>query len=207
MNARVNDASQLRAMRQADIEVIAAIEQRAYPFPWTPGIFRDCLRVGHECWVLDCRAGIIGYGVLSCAAGEAHVLNVCIAPEHQGHGHGRHLLRRLVARTDDVAYAPLFVREREEAVAGALPVSRDVPLVVTEGNYLLADGEFAPVRELLTECWYLDCPDRRERLLARHVRHGRSPEAAAAWVARTDDVNARLVEQTRSRADLVVRLA
>ena len=52
---------------------------------------RDCLRVGHECWVLDCRAGIIGYGVLSCAAGEAHVLNVCVAPEHQGHGHGRHL--------------------------------------------------------------------------------------------------------------------
>jgi ribosomal-protein-alanine N-acetyltransferase len=96
MNARVSDASQLRVMRQADIEVVHAIEARAYAFPWTPGIFRDCLRAGHECWVLDCRAGIIGYGVLSCAAGEAHVLNVCIAPEHQGHGHGRHLLRRLV---------------------------------------------------------------------------------------------------------------
>ena len=46
--------------------------------------------------VLNCRAGIIGYGVLSCAAGEAHVLNVCVAPEHQGHGHGRHVLRRLI---------------------------------------------------------------------------------------------------------------
>ena len=96
MNARVADASQVRVMRQADIDAVAAIEQRAYAFPWTPGIFRDCLRVGHECWVLDCRAGIIGYGVLSCAAGEAHVLNVCVAPEHQGHGHGRHLLRRLI---------------------------------------------------------------------------------------------------------------
>ena len=96
MNARVADASQVRVMRQADIDAVAAIELRAYAFPWTPGIFRDCLRVGHECWVLDCRAGIIGYGVLSAAAQEAHVLNVCVAPEHQGHGHGRHLLRRLV---------------------------------------------------------------------------------------------------------------
>jgi ribosomal-protein-alanine N-acetyltransferase len=96
MNARVAESSQMRVMRQADIEAVSAIEQRAYPFPWTPGIFRDCLRVGHECWVLDCRAGIIGYGVLSAAAQEAHVLNVCIAPEHQGHGHGRHVLRRLV---------------------------------------------------------------------------------------------------------------
>jgi pantothenate kinase len=117
-----------------------------------------------------------------------------------------HLLRRLVDRTDDVVYAPVFVREQERAVAGALPVPRDARLVVTEGNYLLADGAFAPVRGLLTECWYVDCPDRRERLVARHVRHGRSPAAAEAWVARSDDVNARLVEQTRPRADLVVRL-
>ncbi len=96
MNAQVANSPQIRAMRQADIETVAGIESRAYEFPWTPGIFRDCLRAGHECWVLDCRAGIIGYGVLSCAAGEAHVLNVCVAREHQGHGHGRHLLRRLI---------------------------------------------------------------------------------------------------------------
>jgi ribosomal-protein-alanine N-acetyltransferase len=96
VNARVAEASQIRVMRQADIEQGSAILQRAYACPWTAGIFRDCLRAGHECWVLDCRAGIVGYSVLSCAAGEAHVLNVCVAPEHQGHGHGRHLLRRMV---------------------------------------------------------------------------------------------------------------
>jgi ribosomal-protein-alanine N-acetyltransferase len=96
VSALLNDASQMRSMRQDDLDAVAAIEVRAYAFPWTPGIFRDCLRVGHECWVLDCRAGIIGYGVLSCAAAEAHVLNICVAPEHQGHGHGRHILRRLV---------------------------------------------------------------------------------------------------------------
>jgi pantothenate kinase len=118
-----------------------------------------------------------------------------------------HLLRRLVDRSDDVVYAPAFVREQEQAVAGALPVSRDARLVVTEGNYLLADGPFAPVRGLLTQCWYVDCPERRERLVARHVRHGRTPAEAEAWVARSDDVNARLVEGTAARADLVVRLA
>ena len=65
MSALAADASQIRIMRQFDIDAVSAIEQRAYVFAWTPGIFRDCLRVGHECWVLDCRVGIIGYGVLS----------------------------------------------------------------------------------------------------------------------------------------------
>jgi len=96
MNARPADASQMRPMRQADVDVVAGIEKRAYPFPWSPGIFRDCLRAGHHCWVLDSASGILGYGVLSAAAGEAHILNICIAPEHQGHGHGRRLLARLV---------------------------------------------------------------------------------------------------------------
>jgi pantothenate kinase len=119
------------------------------------------------------------------------------------------LLRRLVARQDAVVYAPRFDRDRERAEAGALPVPREVPLVVTEGNYLLLDGDFAPVRPLLTECWYVDVDDdlRRERLVARHVSHGRSPADAAAWVRDTDEPNARLVAATRDRADLVVRLS
>lgn len=96
MNARPAEAGQMRPMRQADLEAVVAIEQRAYPFPWSAGIFRDCLRAGHHCWVLESGLGLIGYGVLSAAAGEAHILNVCIAPEHQGRGHGRRLLRRLV---------------------------------------------------------------------------------------------------------------
>lgn len=83
-------------MKQADIDAVAAIENRAYVFPWTPGIFRDCLRAGHQCWVLEAGTQLLGYGVLSAAAGEAHILNICIAPEYQGRGHGRRLLRRLI---------------------------------------------------------------------------------------------------------------
>ncbi len=119
-----------------------------------------------------------------------------------------HLLRRVVERADQVVYAPVFRREQELAEAGALPVPATVPLVVTEGNYLLLDGPFAPVRELLTECWYLDVEPavRLGRLVGRHVRHGRTEHDAREWVERTDEPNARLVVASRERADRVVRL-
>ena len=83
-------------MREDDLDVVLAIEQRAYPFPWTRGIFRDCLRADYPAWVLVEDGLVIGYGVLSLAADEAHVLNVCAAPEVQGRGHGRRLLRSLL---------------------------------------------------------------------------------------------------------------
>ncbi|HEU0102750.1 MAG TPA: nucleoside/nucleotide kinase family protein [Mycobacteriales bacterium] len=118
------------------------------------------------------------------------------------------LLRRLRDRSEEVVYAPEFRRELEIAAAGAVAVPRDVPLIVTEGNYLLYDGPFAPVRGLLDETWFLDVdPTQRQlRLVARHVGHGRSPEAARRWVETTDEPNARLVERTRAAASLVVRL-
>ena len=86
----------LRPMREADLPEVMAIEQRAYPFPWTQGVFRDCLLANHPAWVLVQDTEIIGYAVLSVAAGEAHVLNVCTAPEVQGRGHGRRLLRAIL---------------------------------------------------------------------------------------------------------------
>lgn len=92
----VGAVAQMRPMREADLAAVAAIERRAYPFPWTPGIFQDCLRAGYECWVLAAGDELVGYGILSAAAGEAHVLNVCVAPERQGQGLGRRLLERLV---------------------------------------------------------------------------------------------------------------
>ncbi|MGW1229626.1 nucleoside/nucleotide kinase family protein [Streptomyces sp. NPDC001478] len=121
------------------------------------------------------------------------------------------LLRRL--RTPEpgtVVYAPAFDRALEEPVAGSVPVPPEVPLVVTEGNYLLyGEGPWAPVRDLLDEAWYLEPDDgvRVRRLVERHVRFGRSREAAERWVARSDEANARLVAPGRDRADLVVRPA
>lgn len=101
MNAVAHDEARpavasVRAMRGSDLEAVMRIETAAYPYPWTAGIFHDCLRAGHGCWVLERNNDIIGYGILSTGAGEAHVLNICVAPWQQGHGHGRHLMQRLI---------------------------------------------------------------------------------------------------------------
>jgi ribosomal-protein-alanine N-acetyltransferase len=85
-----------RAMRAEDLEQVARIEVAAYPFPWTYGIFRDCMNSGYDCWVLAGPAKLIGYGVLSVAAGEAHLLNLCVSPAEQGAGHGRRILSRML---------------------------------------------------------------------------------------------------------------
>jgi len=120
------------------------------------------------------------------------------------------LLQRLKAqRAGEVVYAPEFHRDIEEAVAGAIAVPSQVPLVITEGNYLLLDdGPWRDVRPLLDEVWYVDVDDalRRERLVQRHMRFGRSLEAARDWVASTDEPNARRIALTRERADLLLTL-
>lgn len=102
MNALAAEAAStprpaLRRMREEDVDEVIAVEYRAYPFPWTPGIFRDCLRAGYPAWVMHAGGDIFGYGVLSVAAGEAHLLNICVDPRRQGRGHGRWLLRALLA--------------------------------------------------------------------------------------------------------------
>ena len=73
-----------------------AIERSAYRQCWTEGIFRDCLRVGYECWAILEAMEIVGYGILSIGAGEAHLLNLCVMPERQGCGLGRELLNHLI---------------------------------------------------------------------------------------------------------------
>jgi [ribosomal protein S18]-alanine N-acetyltransferase len=87
---------EIRAMRQADLSAVSALEHASYEFPWTTGVFRDCLKAGHPCWVLSRDGAIGGYGILSVAAGEAHVLNICIGEALRGLGLGRHLLGRLL---------------------------------------------------------------------------------------------------------------
>lgn len=115
------------------------------------------------------------------------------------------LLRRLRAPSfGETVYAPEFRREIEEPIAGAIAVESGIPLVITEGNYLLLASEpWAGVRTLLDEVWYVDVDPavRLQRLVQRHVAHGRTHEEAQAWVAATDEPNARLVAQTRDRAD------
>ncbi len=86
----------VRAMTYADLDEIMAIEERAYPFPWSKIIFRDCIRVGYSCWLLETPVRIEAYGVMSIAAGESHVLNLCVRSESQGRGYARRMLAHLL---------------------------------------------------------------------------------------------------------------
>ncbi len=118
-----------------------------------------------------------------------------------------HLLRRLRAQTEDVVHAPDFDRDIDESIGSAIPVARSVPLVVTEGNYLLSGrGGWASVAGLLDESWYLQADEatRLQRLARRHQRHGMTPEQAVSWARTTDQPNAAVVAEGRGRADLVI---
>ncbi|MER7890494.1 nucleoside/nucleotide kinase family protein [Micromonospora sp. NPDC094482] len=120
------------------------------------------------------------------------------------------LLRRLHRLEPTSVYAPVFRRDLEEPIAGAIEVPPEVRLVVTEGNYLLVpETPWDEVRSLLHEAWFLDLDAelRLRRLTARHEAYGRTAEQARAWALGSDETNAALVSDTADRADLVVRLA
>jgi pantothenate kinase len=119
------------------------------------------------------------------------------------------LLRRLRDQTEEVVHAPEFDRGLEASLGSALPVRRDVPLVVTEGNYLLStEGGWAEVAGLLDETWYVDVPDdvRIARLVRRREGYGADHDEAVSWAVGSDQANAEVVARSRDRADLVVTL-
>jgi len=119
------------------------------------------------------------------------------------------LLQRIKhQRPGETIYAPEYRRELEEGIAGAIAIEASTPLIITEGNYLLMDdGGWGAVQGALDEVWFLevDTAVRHQRLLERHMRFGRSRQAALEWIHVTDEPNAQRIERTRHRADWVVR--
>jgi len=88
--------SRIRPLAIADLDAVMDIESHAYDFPWTQGIFRDCLRVGYCCWCYENDGLIQGYGVMSVAAGESHILNITVRPESQRQGIGGKLMKHFL---------------------------------------------------------------------------------------------------------------
>jgi ribosomal-protein-alanine N-acetyltransferase len=107
-----NPLLHLRPMQLEDVETVMQNELSAYEHPWTGGIFRDCLRVGYCCWVMELEDRVIGHGVMSVAAGEAHILNICVSPGFQGRGLGRKILQRLVSLARDHRVSTVFLEVR-----------------------------------------------------------------------------------------------
>ena len=103
----------IRLMMQDDVPAVMDIELEAYPFPWTTGIFRDCLRVGYPGWVLEREGDIIGYVMISMGAGESHLLNLCIAPDFQGQGLALGLLQQVMENVRTLECTRMFLEVRE----------------------------------------------------------------------------------------------
>lgn len=119
------------------------------------------------------------------------------------------LLRRIRSEKYHPIYYPIFDREMEESITAQGVVKPNTHLIITEGNYLLlASDGWEEVRALLDEIWFVDVDDRLrlDRLIARHIRYGRSPSAAQDWAQGTDELNAIIVGESRERADVVLNL-
>lgn len=104
-------------MAHEDLANVADIERRSYDFPWNHGVFRDCMLAGYYCLVLEHGNSVVGYAILSVAAGEAHVLNLCVDPAFRGLGYGERMLEELIDRARAVDVAAMFLEVRPSNVA------------------------------------------------------------------------------------------
>jgi ribosomal-protein-alanine N-acetyltransferase len=107
----------MRGMTHEDLPHVSGIERSSYEFPWSHGVFRDCLLAGYQCIILQRDGDVAGYGVLSVAAGEAHILNICVSAAHRSMGYGELLLDEILfrARTAEVGEIFLEVRPSNES--------------------------------------------------------------------------------------------
>jgi len=133
---------EIRAMHDIDVPVVIAIERAGYQFPWSEGIFRDCLRVGYICRVVDIGGDMAGYGIMSVGAGEAHILNVCIREDYRCRGLGRKLMLYLLDRARAAGMYEAFLEVRpSNQVASRLYHSLGFEQVgVRRGYYQAAGG-------------------------------------------------------------------
>jgi len=103
---------EVRNMTYEDLSLVSDIERRSYDFPWSHGVFRDCLLAGYQCRVLERDGRVAGYSILSIAAGEAHILNLCVDPAHRAHGYGEMLLDAVLGAARDAGVAEIFLEVR-----------------------------------------------------------------------------------------------
>lgn len=107
----------IRPMGEHDVPAVVVAERASYQFPWSEGIFRDCLRVGYTCRVVTLGGRVMGYGVMSMGAGEAHLLNLCIGAEHRCQGFGRRLLAYMIERGAAAGMSEAFLEVRPSNTA------------------------------------------------------------------------------------------
>lgn len=143
MSAQPERLWNLRPMSEMHLERVVEIERRAYPFPWTEGIFRDCLKAGYSAWIVTSAADeILAYGMMSMAVGEAHILNLCVEPGEQRQGLGKFLLAHLqrLARGAGMDLLLLEVRKSNTAAIALYLGMGFSKLGVRKGYYPAMEG-------------------------------------------------------------------
>ena len=120
-----------RPMTLTDVGGVIAVERAAYMFPWSEGVFRDCIRVGYLCRVVEYSGGISGYAIMSFGAGEAHILNICISDQLRGYGVGRKLMNYLLERARGAGMDDVFLEVRP---------SNSIAINLYESLYLVRVG-------------------------------------------------------------------
>ena len=112
MSAAVIPETAIRPMQAADLAGVEAVERAAYDYPWSRAVFRDCLLAGYYSLVLDVSHAISGYAIMSIAAAEAHILNLCVHPSLRRLGYGRRLLNALIIKATDSSVKQIFLEVR-----------------------------------------------------------------------------------------------
>lgn len=102
----------IRSMIHDDLSIVSDIERRSYEFPWSHAVFRDCLLAGYVCIVLERGDKVAGYAILSIAAGEAHILNLCVDPTYRTLGYGTRLLTEILDRAREAEVREVFLEVR-----------------------------------------------------------------------------------------------
>ena len=102
----------MRTMTHEDLSVVSDIERQSYEFPWSHGVFRDCLLAGYQCIVFERNNEVVGYSILSIAAGEAHILNICIHSTYRSMGYGEKLLDEILFRARSSSVRQIFLEVR-----------------------------------------------------------------------------------------------
>lgn len=142
MSAAIEPRTEIRLMLPSDLKAVAHVEDAAYEYPWSIAIFRDCLLAGYHCLVLDIGGAVTGYAIMSMAAGEAHILNLCVHPMARHYGFGRRLLNNLLLKAHEceVERAFLEVRPSNKIARRLYETAGFVEIGVRPSYYQAQDG-------------------------------------------------------------------
>ena len=139
--ARPFESVRFRPMALTDVAAVVAVERASYAFPWSDGVFRDCIRVGYFCRVVESAGEVAGYGIMSYGAGEAHILNICIRSDLRSGGIGRRLMEFLLERARAAEMQDVFLEVRpSNPVAIQLYESLGFTRVGVRKGYYQASG-------------------------------------------------------------------